>query len=151
MMKPAIVIGATVLVGGYLTIRRYTPISLDRIPHQLYDFKKPVKTPVFIIERCVSSNYERLPIFLGIYTTPAGPKQGIRVGPIGSPIWGLRRSYMEGEALVMEFDSDIRLVFNGPNIRISEPSGTSIGPWNPMKPISLAGVSTEIDRISELR
>lgn len=151
MMKPAIVIGATVLVGGYLTGRRYIPTSLDRIPSQLYDFQKPDNTPVFTIERCVSSNYGGLPVFLGIYTTTGGPKQGIRIGPIGSPIWSLHRSYTERESLVLEFDGDIHMVFSGDNMRISGPLGVVDIPWNSVKPILLGHISEDIDKVAELR
>lgn len=151
MIRPAIVIGATVLVGGYLTIRRYIPTSLDRIPFQLYDRKVPVNTPVFTIQRYVSSNYMGLPVFLGIYTTSAGPKQGIRIGPVGSPIWCLRRSYTEGDALVLEFDGDIRLVFNGSNVRISGPSGVVDSPLIDVIPIFLGSLSEDIDKIAKLQ
>jgi hypothetical protein len=111
----------------------------------------PVKTHVFTIESCVSSNYGGMPVFLGIYTTYAGPKQGIRIGSVGSPIWNLRRSYTEDGALVLEFDGDVRLVFSGSSLRISGPAGISVGSWNPMKPISLGRLSEDIDKISELR
>lgn len=150
-MKPVAVIGATVLVGGYLTVRQYIPTSLDRIPFQLYDRKVQVNTPVFTIQRYVSSNYMGLPVFVGIYTTLNGTKQGVRIGPVGSPIWCLRRSYTEGDALVMEFDGDIRLVFNGPNVRISEPSGVVDSSWNPVKPVSLGSLSEDIDKLADLR
>jgi hypothetical protein len=50
MMKPAVVIGATILVGGYITIWRYMPTP-DNTIH------KYNRNPVCTIERCVSENY----------------------------------------------------------------------------------------------